>query len=502
VTKICALLFISNPDNDAHSVVTFTPVNSANGGNLAGVTATVDYNDPANNSSTLIVRLDIAGNTTVGFWNVSVNTGNGIEIAILSGDKDFLVTTANGYFVNLTAVPDSLPRDGTSKSHLTAEVGSIDDISGSVSYPPASVSFRFFPTANSDDGMLDPVQDNTNNAGEAESDYTVGLPNAEDDTVTIRALATITANNETAIGDVVIDKIGINDTDPSNLQTTISAVSPVPVDTNGSALPNPYSTVTVTVRNSVGNPLEGKSVELLSDRTLDLINPSSTQTTDQDGKTVFRVSSSVVGLATLTANIEVNLVQLTAYIRFEPEGVLVERNFKVTTPFQSRDFEINDWVKAAIKDQDHSGQGYTDFNETYKKNARNAATDPNVLDGLKVVPFYLYASSTYTVWAKGRSHLAVSNTNVTAGTTTELPVSFATANGNKGLLIGDVVVASGNDNIVGNFHDNTIGLADLAELVSEWFKNTDRDDLNYDGVVNSVDILYVFVNMGTGPAMP
>lgn len=489
--------FISNPANAAHSVVTFTPANTANGGNLAGVTAVVVPN--AGTLTELLVDVDITADANVGYWNIVVTTGiTTPEVAEMAGNYDFLVTTANGYFVNLTAVPDSLPRDGTSQSHLTAEVGFINELDGSVTYQTGKiVDFDFFP-AYSDAGDLDPSQDTTNNTGEAESDYTVDT-GEEDDTVVIRATATI-STGVFAMADVTIEKIGINDTDPNNLQTTISAVSPVPVDTNGSTAPNPYSTVTVTVRNSIGNPLEGKSVQLSSDRGLDLITPAGTQTTDQDGKTIFRVSSSVVGLATITANIEVNLVQLTAYIRFEPEGVLVERNFKVTTPFQSRDFD--NWVKLALKDQDHSGQGYTDFNETYQKNARNAATDPNVLDDLKAIPFYLYADSTYTVWAKGRSHLAVNNTNVTAGTATELPVSFASANGNKGLLIGDVVVASGNDNIIGNFHDNVINVADWIDTVQNWHKDSDPNDFNNDGDVNTGDLWFIFVNQGVGATKP
>ena len=488
----------------AQSVVTFTPVNPYLGSDPHGVTATT----VSATALELIVNVDITDHATMGYWNVVVTTGpsGGVqEVAEMIGDHDFLVTTPSGYFIDVYAMPDSIPRDGQSTSNIIAKVGYFNESTGSITDQTNKlVNFAFSPLG-SDAGSLNPLSDDTNNDGEAYSVYTTDLGETNDE-VTISAGTVIDATL-TIYGTVMIYKEGVNANSPSRTESTMSAWSPVPIDTNGDG--DPYSTVTVTVCNSLGAPLIDKQVSLASNRSADTIAPPVQKNTDINGKAVFRVSSSLVGISELTGTITEGDIQLKAYVKFVPDdGTLVLRNWKIVVPFQARDY--NNWVRIIIKDTVHTGQGDTYYNETYLKNARDAATDPNVLASFQLIPTYLYADSgtTYTLWVKGKNHLAKDRTGITSGTTTELLIDFGPLTNNRGLLIGDIVKAAGATAIPGGFHDNVIGTAglpprdDLGLAFYNWFGDLDLADLNYDGIVNSVDILYILTNLGSGSSMP
>ncbi|MEA1909521.1 MAG: hypothetical protein U9M89_00630, partial [Patescibacteria group bacterium] len=161
-----------------------------------------------------------------------------------------------------------------------------------------------------------------------------------------------------------------------------------------------------------------------------------------------------------------------------------------------------------IKDNSWSQNGDTDFSETYRKNARDAVSEPDLVAGLTEIPFYLYDSHTYTVWGKGKNHLAVSNTAVAPGSETDIVVDFDSSNGGKGLLIGDIITKPGETPIPGGFHDNEIGTVgippshDLGLVYEHWFDIYDLADIFYDGVVNAGDVLVSLNNLGTGAPQP
>lgn len=490
----------TNPDK---SVVTFIPVNSYSGSDPNGVTATIISGTPTE----LVVSLNISDHATMGYWNVKVTTGTtNQEIAEMVGDHDFLVTTLNGYFVDLFANPTSIPRDGSSTSKVTAKVGFLNESTGLVTNQTSkSVNFAFSPLG-SDAGSLNPLTGTTNNDGEAESTYTTDQGTANDE-VTVSASVVIDATT-TVIGTVIIQKEGVDATTPSRAESTMSAWSPVPVDTDGNG--DPYSTVTVTVRNSVGSPLSAKQVTLVSNRTADVIASPAQKNTDADGKAVFRVSSSTVGISLLTANITEGDIDLTANVKFvADDGTLVLRNWKITVPFQARDYENRDWVKLVIKDTTHTGIDGTYYNETYRKNPRTG-TNPNLLADFSLIPTWMYADSgtKYTLWVKGKNHLAKDKTDITSGSTTDVIVDFGPLTSNRGLLAGDIVKGASATAIAGGFHDNIIGklgvlpTEDLGYAVTNWFSSLDLADINFDTVVNSVDVLYILTNLGSGTSMP
>lgn len=97
----------------------------------------------------------------------------------------------------------------------------------------------------------------------------------------------------------------------SATQSTVSA-SPTSVIADGAHI----STVTVTVKNSAGSPLSGKTVTLASNRgSLDTI-VTMVGTTDSDGKAYFQVSSTAAGNAIFEATAAGVVIEQTATVTF------------------------------------------------------------------------------------------------------------------------------------------------------------------------------------------
>ena len=494
--------FMPNQAGTAHSVVTFTPVVMGMG-NQVGITATVI----SGNLTQLVVSINISENATVGYWNVKVDTGNPAEtdpllheIAEMAGDQDFLVTTESGYFVDLTAVPNPVNRDGTSKSHLTAAVGFVNDLDGSITYQSGKeVTFDFSPP-NSDEGSISPTTDQTaGNDGKAESDYTPDV-GAENDSAKVQAAAKINAT-VTVYGTVTIDKTGVGANDPYPGESTISVTTPIPAD--GIA----YSTVIVTVRNASGNPLLDKNVKLASTLGTIINPPGNELNSDEKGETIFKVSSTVEGLATVTATVD-NSFDLQDKIRFDNNVDHTPYFLRVFAPFQNRDYDNQVLFKFRDKNPTHTGDGYTKYSQQFAKNPRTgtdgAGTDANLLlikgYGGEDIPFYLYTDSTvYTAWVKGKNHLAKDQAGIKAS---DAVAHVLTISSIATLPIGDVAVASGATKIPGGFHDNVIDTADLFEVVSHWFTTTDLDDFNLDGLVNAFDVVRCLTNFGNGASEP
>ncbi|MEA1909824.1 MAG: hypothetical protein U9M89_02280, partial [Patescibacteria group bacterium] len=368
------------------SQVIFTPVNPDPTNPNEELIAEVRVGDPFNDLTHLRVNLDIPKDITPGYWDVRVETGDN-EVAEKQGSRDFFITTNTNWLLKLDAVPETISRNGTDDSNITAKLIFIDPSDGLLK-PEPGVSINFNLETNNG-GDIDVTNTTTGSAGKAFTEYTTDAGDI-DATATIKATATISGVTQEVSNTVDIERLAWTGTDdPDSTETTISAISPVTVDTNGDGIP--YSTIIVTVRNSLGYPLDEKEVTLLSDRGgQDSIAPSHTQTTNQDGKVFYQVSSAQEGLATLTASIET--VDIEASVRFEPEGVLEERSFNVYTPFQNRDYD--NWTRISIKDNSWSQNGDTDFSETYRKNARDAVSEPDLVAGLTEIPFYLYDSHT------------------------------------------------------------------------------------------------------------
>jgi hypothetical protein len=70
----------------------------------------------------------------------------------------------------------------------------------------------------------------------------------------------------------------------------------------------------VFIRNQENRGLEGKVVRLESDLA---ILSAGTQTTDSDGKAVFKVSSSIQGLAEISAIVDNNKIVRTVSVEFK-----------------------------------------------------------------------------------------------------------------------------------------------------------------------------------------
>lgn len=77
-----------------------------------------------------------------------------------------------------------------------------------------------------------------------------------------------------------------------------------------------YSTVIVTVTDQFGNPKEGETVYLESDREEDIIEPD-TYITGEDGTAIFTVSSTEGGTSTITTYVNGEALEQTVTITFE-----------------------------------------------------------------------------------------------------------------------------------------------------------------------------------------
>jgi len=351
-------------------------------------------------------------------------------------------------------------------------------------------------------GDVNPVATNTDSAGVATSTYTTDL-GAATAVANIQASVVIDAI-KTLIGAVQITRNGLGGDEVDITRSTISASTPVWISTDGTY----FSTVIVTLRNNADAPLSGKSVTLSTSRgsTVDFIKAPNPNTTDADGIAIFEVWSSTVGITTVRATIGV--AQLSTDVEFIPnDGTTSRCSFNLTVPFQARDYDNKVWV--VIK---HNGAEKNNANEEFKKNAHNAS-NPDLLPDLQGIKFYLSngASDTYTVWVKGKNHLAASKTTVKtsdADGTGTININFGGII-TGGIKIGDIATATGTAQIKPGYHDNIIGKMsgmtsseDLGLLHANWFKAFDLGDFTQDGIINSIDMLYLFLNWGAGAPLP
>ncbi|OGB74200.1 hypothetical protein A2V68_00265 [candidate division Kazan bacterium RBG_13_50_9] len=383
------------------------------------------------------------------------------------------------YKVQLTAVPSQVPAGGSVLSVVTA---TLTFNNGAVSGWP--VDFELLQAGSGD--SLSVYRVTTTSQGKAVTNFHPG-------NLTGSVIVRVRPLGLSISSDVVITK-----TAEPTIDLRLSTISAVPryVPNDGTS----YSVVTVTLRNSAGVPLAGKSVSLSTNRTADVIrlgngNLGSTTTTDSRGRAIFRVSSTQVGTSQVTAIVEG--LTLNTSIIFE-DGTLVSHWLKLTVPFESRDYDNDVWVYVT----ENNLTGGVFVNEVYRKNPR----PDNVIAELQSIPIYLHATRTYTVWVKGRNHLARTRSLTTGsvgGDTVELDFTDTIQSKSVGLLIGDLAPTkkgTGSSEVLLPFHDNFINTIDMAVVFEAFFKNIDLANLNWplDNIVNSLDLAFMFKNYGRG----
>lgn len=295
---------------------------------------------------------------------------------------------------------------------------------------------------------------------------------------------------------VIINKTANPVIDPR--YSTISAVPRyVPISDDNSS----YSIVTVTLRNSKSVPLAGKSVTLDTNRSADMIRldggaAGDTANTDSRGRAIFWVSSTQVGTSTATASVD-NLTFSTVIV-FE-DGTLVPRKLDIKVPFQSRDYDNE--VLVYITEQSAGSPAFV--HEVYVKNAR----PDDRLAELYNLTLYFHAGEQYTVWVKGRQHLARAKTIIpgSSSSLSDIQLDFTATHYNQptGLLVGDLLPNSkgvGGNAVVLPFHDNYINTIDMALLFGSFFQNSYLANLNWplDNIVNNLDLAFMFGNYGPG----
>jgi len=98
---------------------------------------------------------------------------------------------------------------------------------------------------------------------------------------------------------------------PPSVSASLSTVeaSPTSVTADGTST----STITVTVKNTSGGVMSGKTVSVSSD--LGTVTPSSA-TTDSDGQATFTITSSATGDATISATVDGTTITDTATVSF------------------------------------------------------------------------------------------------------------------------------------------------------------------------------------------
>ena len=493
----------SGPAAD-QSQVTFTPVG---GNDLDSVTTPIVSNPTIpNNWTHLTVHWDIAADAKVGNWNVEVSTPNVIgppDVVGMPFDHDFKVTTESGYSLDLTTDhpdPPTIIRNGEDIVVITATAVFVEENGDVTLLGGKDITFD----KGADGGSLAPGGTQTKPDGSQTCDYQTDGPLPTTAIANIQVSVIVDAT-KTLIGAVQITRTGMNPDEIDITKSWISATTPMPA----SGLDEDASLVTVTLRNNLGQLLNGKTVALSTNYPqYDTIltthdNPQETGTDGQatDGQAIFEVKSIMpVHTSTITATFG-NGLQKSVDILFEDPALLSRRFLSLTVPFQARDYDNKVWV--VVK---HNG-AEKNIDEEYTKNAHNVA-NPDLLVGLQAVKFYLYTttSDSYTVWVKGKNHLAASKTDIKAVASdppgTVITVDFGS------LKIGDIATA-GTTEIRPGYHDNTIGkmsgltsTEDLGLLYSNWFKAFDLGDFTQDGIINSIDMLHLFLNWGAGATLP
>ena len=394
---------------------------------------------------------------------------------------------------SLTATPSSVVAGGTQTSTIVARLLYNQPVGGWTPVDNWPISFELSGGAFGD--YISPLQANTV-SGNATTVFAPG-PMAGNVQIIARPQGLRLAK------DVQIVKTAIQIVD-LNQSAIWGMPSQVPISADGSK----YSLVTVMLKNANGTPLSNKSVKLSSSRTQDVIKLSDgatgdTAITDSSGRVRFRVSSNIVSVTPSTITARVDGLSLSTRLTFVPATDLIAYRLDVTVPFQSRDYDNEVLVHLKIKgsdlDNDVAVSGY------YLKTPETLG---NKLTELNAATIYLKPNATYTMWAKGRYHLArLSGDIITGGSapaqaiTIDLTRNLGIPPTPTGLLIGDLLPNTRQVSGVSlalPYHDNAVNTIDVSPIYAAWFKTADIPDFLRDFVVNVADWLYWFNNYGNG----
>lgn len=142
--------------------------------------------------------------------------------------------------------------------------------------------------------------------------YSWTVPNISSGTVKVK-VGGYDASGNLVVADVSDSDFTITYTTP-DVSSSLSAVaaSPVSVVADGVTL----STITVTVKNSAGTSMSGKTVVLSSSRSAQDSVTTVTGVTGSDGKAIFKVSSATAGTSTYTAAVNSTTINQTASVTF------------------------------------------------------------------------------------------------------------------------------------------------------------------------------------------
>jgi len=486
-------------EGDNQSQVTFTLYEDPDSSFSKSKTLTAEI--ISGDLDSLTVELEVDHNTPLGFYDIQVSTpvsGAPPELVEKIGHRDLWITTeANGYFVDMEANPKSVLRDAKTTSEVTAVVGHADYGSGDIEYyDNQEVNFDWHETI--DDGWFFPHHDSTSSEEGAITVYHSDF-SLEDGEVGISGKTIIDEYGGEVSNYVIIQKLGYEDNDPNAdvSQTTISAV-PKYVRANG----NDYSLVTVTVRNAYFVPLEGYEVILSTDRgdndIIELENgsPGNSTDTNEDGQTIFLVSSATQGISEVTA--EVSDFEVSTEIYFEDPTSLIPRVLDVTVPFQSRDYDNLVWVY--VTEEQTSGDPLEFINEVYTK----TASPDDKLEILSNITMYFHPDETYNIWVKGRYHLGRTETFYPGSDTGLDVIEIDMTRSGLGLLIGDLMPDVDGDGNTTAFHDNYVNTVDFQPLFNSIFDDVGDAAENIDwpinDIINTLDLGLLFTNYGGGEA--
>ncbi len=279
--------------------------------------------------------------------------------------------------------------------------------------------------------------------------------------------------------------------------STVSAVPRYVPTSDGSTV---FSRVTVTLRDKDFNGLSGRLVSIESSQTDDEI-VAVNDITDAKGRAMFKVSSTSAHLSTITATSE-GITIGDVEIQFENKNTttLIPVTLSIKVPLQANVYDQQ--VKLYLLEKT-TGQKPT-IDESYFTNLSDIITEP------ELPRMYLHKDKGYTLWAKGRYHLArvrEFNAGRTSGATisidfTETTAITAATNPNGGLLIGDFGGVT--ESWVSGFRDNKINMVDFWLPLGNWGSNRPHPiaDINKDAAVNTFDLGFLTRNYGLGAPLP
>ena len=228
-------------------------------------------------------------------------------------------------------------------------------------------------------------------------------------------------------------------TDPSTIsasQSTVSA-SPTSVTANGSST----STVTVTIKNGAGSPLNDKTVTLSSSRGATDTIVTVVGVTDADGKAYFQVRSNTAGAATLTA--------------VTGDGTVINQTATVTftavTPTPGPVSASRSSLYASPSSVTANNSSYATIYVTVRDASDNLLSGKTVtlsssrgsLDSITIVSGTTNSSGQATFQVKSGSVGTATLTAVADGTTITQTVTVTFTSSSLSLIYGDLFKESG-----------------------------------------------------------